>query len=138
MSRVDDPPQVPLPLPSRPTEIDLATIARQPSMSAAIALCVSLGGFENDKDFCRTFSIDPATWARIKGGDAHFPQDRLEEFFHACGNEVPLFWLADRLGYELRKKQTEVEKALAAEQAKREEVERENALLKKLLVGRAV
>lgn len=90
MNRVDDPLQLPLALPAEPKQIDLATIQRQPSMTAAIALCVSLGGFDNDKDFCRRFGLDPGTWARIKSGDAHFPHDRLGELFSVCGNDVPL------------------------------------------------
>jgi hypothetical protein len=99
-------------LPREMQVVDLATIRRQPTMTKAIVLCADLGGFESDKDFCRDLDIDPSVWARIKDGERCFPQDQYERLFEACGNEAPLMWLADRRGYLLTPKETEMERRL--------------------------
>lgn len=116
--------------------LDVEQIRRQPTMGKAIILCADLGGFENDKDFCRNISIDPATWARIKSGEANFPHEKYPELFDRCGNEAPLIWLADRRGYSLTPLESEMEKRLRIEREGREKAEAENRLLKGLLVGR--
>lgn len=117
-------------------ETDLEAIRRQPSMTRAITLCADLGGFENDKDFCRAIGLDQTSWARIQNAERSFPQDRYEALFDACGNEAPLIWLADRRGYLLTPRETEMEKRLRAEREAREKAEAENRLLRGLLVGR--
>jgi hypothetical protein len=118
--------------------LDIEQVRRQPSMTKAIALTVAIGGFQNDKDFCRRISIDPAVWARIKNGEAHFPQDRYEDLFDECGNEAPLIWLADRRGYSLTPLESEMERRERIQRERAEKLEAENALLKGLLVGKAV
>lgn len=130
--------QVELPLPRSMQEVDLDSIRRQPSMTRAIALCADLGGFENDKDFCRAVDLDQTVWVRIKDAERSFPQDRYEALFDACGNEAPLIWLADRRGYLLTPRETEMEKRLRAEREAREKAEAENRLLRGLLVGRQI
>lgn len=104
-----------LPLPREMQVIDLATVQRLATMTKAIALCADLGGFENDKDFCREMEVDPAVWSQIQTGARYFPQDKYERLFEACGNEAPLLWLADRRGYVLVPKKTEMERRLAIE-----------------------
>lgn len=108
-----------LPLPREMQEVDQATIERLASMSKALVLCADMGGFENDKDFCREMDIDPATWSQIQTGARYFPHDRYERLFEACANEVPLHWLASRRGYVLVPKQTEMERRLAVEREAR-------------------
>ena len=51
-------------------------------------------------------------------------------------NEVPLIWLADRMGYSLTPKETETQRLLRIEREKAQRVEEENRLLRKLLIGR--
>lgn len=136
MSHVDR--QMPLALPHAMQVIDIETVRRQPSMTKAIVTCVDLGGFSNEKDFCRTVGIDPATWSRIKSGDAHFPHESFGALFDACDNELPLLWLADRRGYVLTPKETELERQLRLEREARAKVEAERDLLRGLLIGRSV
>lgn len=108
-----------LPLPREMQVVDLPAVRRLATMTKAIALCADLGGFENDKDFCRELEIDAPTWSQIQTGARYFPQDKYERLFEACGNEVPLQWLADRRGYVLVPKQTEMERRLAVEREAR-------------------
>lgn len=119
-------------------EVDLEAVRRQPSMTRALMLCSDLGGFENDKDFCRHLDLDPSVWTRIKSGDANFPHDRYETLFDACGNETPLIWLADRRGYLLTPKESELERRLRLEKERADGLAKENGLLKGLITGKAV
>jgi hypothetical protein len=111
-------------------------VRRQPSMTKAITLCADLAGFVNDKDLCRVLEIDQPVWARIKSGQANFPQDKLLDLMDEAGNEVPLIWLADRRGYLLTPKESELEKRLRAEREARVKAEEENKLLRDLIQGR--
>lgn len=121
----------------RPTEIDLDTVRRQPSMTRAIVLMADVAGFRSEKDLCRRLDLDPGVWSRIKAGEAHFPHDRFELAFDECRNEVPLVWLADRRGYLLTPKETELERRLRVERDRGAELEKENKLLRALIQGRA-
>lgn len=111
---VDDP-QIPLRLQRAPQVVDLALVMAQPSLLAAIKLCISLAGFEADKQVYRPLGIDAGHWTRILRGEAHFPVDKLGDLMDLCGNEVPLLWLVHARGYDashLRKRETETERAL--------------------------
>ena len=112
-------------------------IAAQPSMTAAIRLCQQLSGLE-DKELVGKCGIvgDTAQWSRIvKSGQHFFPQDKFTQFMQACGNEAPLLWMARKMGYGLVRLESETEIMWRLEREKREEVEKENALLKKILKG---
>lgn len=135
MAHVDDRTR-PLPFARPAQDVDLASVRRQPSMTRAINLCADLGGFENDKDFCRHMDLDPTSWSQIMSGQRYFPQDRYERLFDACGNEAPLIWLADRRGYVLVPKESEYERRLRQERERAQKLAEENALLKGLLTGR--
>lgn len=127
-----------LPIKSPMEAVEDAVIRRQPTMTAAILLCQQLAGVE-DKELCGKHGIvpDPAVWSRIKVGAANFPQDRLPEFMDFCGNEAPLLWLARRRGYLLTPMETELERRLRIGEEERERLQRENALLRDLLQGKA-
>jgi len=110
-----DGPQIPLRLARAAQAVDPVLVIAQPSLLAAIKLCISLGGFEADKQVYGALNIDPSHWTRITRGDAHFPVDKLTELMDLCGNEAPLIWLAHSRGYDansLRKRETETERAL--------------------------
>lgn len=115
--------QVDLPLPREMQDVDIEVIRRQPTMTAAIKLCISLSGFPSDKAVYMELGIDKGHWTRIMKGEAHFPQEKYEALMDLCGNEVPLIWLADRRGYELNPLQSKLEKELAEERAEREALE---------------
>ncbi|MCG7945832.1 MAG: hypothetical protein N0C84_05740 [Candidatus Thiodiazotropha taylori] len=114
--------QIDLPLARDMQPVDIEVIRKQPSLSAAIKLCISLSGFDSEKQIYMTLGIDAGHWTRISKGDAHFPQDKLEPLMDLCGNEVPLIWLANRRGYELKQLQSEVEKELEKERREKEEI----------------
>lgn len=128
--------QLALKLPRQPVTVDVETIRRQPTMTQAIVLASSLAGLKNDKDQARAIGLDQTTWSLIKKGERAFPHDGYEEMFDEFGNEVPLIWLADRRGYLLTPKESELEKRLRAEREARVKAEEENKLLRDLIQGR--
>lgn len=127
-----------LPLKFAMQDVDISVIRRQPNMTQAIVLCASLAGFKNDKPLCDKLDIDPGQWARIKNNQSHFPHEKYERVMDVCSNEVPLIWLADRRGYDLMPQETELQRQLRVERDKNDEFAKENALLRNLLVGRAL
>lgn len=127
-----------LPLPREMQAVDLATVQRCASMTKAISVCADLGGFENDKDFCRELDIDPTTWSQIQNGARFFPQDKYERLFETCGNELPLLWLSDRRGYVLTPKETEMERRLRVSNEALAEERKKTAVLLAALQGRAL
>lgn len=107
--------QMPLKLVRSAQVVDPALVIAQPSLLAAIKLCISLGGFEADKQVYSALDIDASHWTRIHRGEAHFPVDKLTALMDLCGNEAPLIWLTHSRGYDiasLRKRETETERAL--------------------------
>lgn len=111
---VDDP-QASLRLVRAAQAIDPKLVTAQPSLLAAIKLCISLGGFQADKQVYSALDIDAGHWSRILRSDAHFPVDKLTDLMDLCGNEAPLIWLTHSRGYDaasLRKRETETERSL--------------------------
>lgn len=107
--------QLPLKLARVSQALDASLVTAQPSLLAAIKLCISLGGFEGDKQVYSALGIDASHWTRIHRGEAHFPVDKLCALMDLCGNEAPLIWLTHNRGYDpasLRKRETETECAL--------------------------
>lgn len=111
-------------------------VEQQKSLLAAINLCVLLSGLD-DKEVCSSLEIQPAQWSRIQNGDAHFPPNKLNDLMDLCGNEAPLLWLANARGYGLHLLKSEAERQRDEAQAELAAKERENALLRKLLMGKA-
>lgn len=111
-------------------------VIQQPSLSAAIAMCVQLSGLA-EKEVYLTLGIDAGHWTRVMKGDAHFPVNKLNGLMDLCGNEAPLMWLANSRGYGLVVLKTEAERrAEEAEHALREE-RMKVKLLTDLLQGKA-
>ncbi len=115
----DDPHQLEMPVAQPMQAVDFALVAKQSSMSKALALCQSLSGLDD-------------AWSRIMGPSKHnFPHDKLNVFMDIAGNEAPLLWLAYSRGYDLhsmhkRESETERENRLLKE---------ENAALRRVLMG---
>jgi hypothetical protein len=125
--------------------VDHHLIQQQPTLLAAVKLCISLGGFEADKEVYTPLGIDAGHWTRIMRGEAHFPIDKLPALMDLCGNEAPLLWLLDARGYDLhsvrpRESETQRELRLANERIAMMEAERraERNLLSEVLAGRPV
>jgi len=129
--------QAELALVRRPDRADLpiGTVMRRKDFLGAINLCIEISGLD-DKEIYLELGIDAAQWSRIRKGDAHFPPNKLQSLMTVCRNEVPLVWLARSYGYELVQIETETQRQLNAERARREEVEHENRLMRELLQGK--
>lgn len=113
MTRLADPQQASLRLPRPLQHIDHALVLAQPTLLAAIKLCISAAGFERDKQVCGELEIDAGHWSRILTGQAHFPVDKLPALMDFCGNEAPLLWLVHNRKYDLtqlRRRETEYER----------------------------
>lgn len=135
--------QMALELPRKPQAIDPRLVVQQPSLLAAVKLCISMGGFDADKEVYLPLGIDAGHWSRIHRGEAHFPLDKLCALMDLCANEAPLMWLLEKRGYDLsslRRQESETETALrlANERIERLEAERraERNLLSEILAGR--
>ena len=129
-----------LPLRSPMRLVDESILAPIRNMTQAIQQCKLLGGFDDDKPLCAKLGIDDGQWSRIMNinstNRAHFPHEKYELLFDVCGNEVPLFWLAYRRGYELRQKETELEKQLHERDARIKALEDRLGYAESLLRGR--
>jgi|WetSurMetagenome_2_1015567.scaffolds.fasta_scaffold448954_1 hypothetical protein len=108
-----------------PKRADIAdeVVAVQPSLTAAINLCISASGLE-DKEIYIPLKIDPVHWTRIRQGKAHFPVDQFERLMLLCGNDVPLRWLARCRGFDLMPRQDYKDKKL-------HDLEQQNQALRK-------
>lgn len=135
-----DAPQIPLRLARVPQHVDPDLVLAQPTLLGAIKLCVSLGGFDGDKEVYGDLGIDAGHWSRITRGEAHFPVDKLSALMDLCGNEAPLIWLTHARGYDprsLRKLESETERALREEREALKREREKTALLTELLQGKA-
>lgn len=139
---VDDPQRL-LRLRRGAQQVDLGLVLAQPSLLAAIKLCITAAGFECEKVVYGELDIDAGHWSRIMRGEAHFPTGQLAPLMKLCGNDAPLFWLLAAQGYDptsVRRSEDEKDRKLreAEERLARLEAEREaeHKLLAKLL-GRA-
>lgn len=95
--------------------VDPKLIRQQGTLLAAIKLCISMAGFDSDKEVYMPLGIDAGHWSRICKGEAHFPIDKLPALMDLCGNEAPMLWLIEARGYEmgsLRRKESETETKL--------------------------
>jgi hypothetical protein len=132
-------PQIPLRLIRERQDVDPALVIAQPTLLGAIKLCISIAGFDVDKQVHKDLDIDAGHWSRIVNGAAHFPVDKLTALMDLCGNEAPLIWLTNARGYDprsLRKLETETERALREEREALKREREKTALLTELLQGR--
>src|SRR5690242_14542060 len=116
-------PQIPLRLVRERQDVDPTLVIAQPTLLGAIKLCISIAGFDADKEVYRDLDIDKGHWSRITHGEAHFPVDKLTALMDLCGNEAPLIWLTNARGYDprsLRKLESETERMLREEREKNE------------------
>ncbi len=116
-----------------PTEL----VFRQPSLLAAINLCISASGLE-DKEIYMALEIDPGHWTRMRKGDAHFPTNKLDELMDLCGNEAPLEWLANKRGKALVTLKSELERQLEEMQVALKDERTRSKILAEALNSRVV
>ena len=124
-------PQLSLDVRPHMRDIDIGIVAAQPTLLAAIKLCITIRGFQAEKQVYSALGIDAGHWSRITRGEAHFPVDKLCELMDLCENEAPLLWLLMRREYDigsLRRTESETERKLRLAQE-------ENTALRRLLMG---
>lgn len=122
--------------------IDPQLIYRQPTFTKALHLCQTLSG-KDDQQFYGSKGVvkDQAQWSRIMGqaGSANFPQDKLNVFMDAAGNEAPMLWLLHSRGYDitiLRHVETETERRLRLAEERADQAEMKVRVLTEALHGR--
>lgn len=139
MTAVDDR-QIPLRMARAAHDVDPVLVLAQPTLLGAIKLCISVAGFESDKEVYGALGIDAGHWSRIHRGEAHFPVDKLSTLMDLCGNEAPLLWLVHARGYDtaaLRKRETEMERRVRELEEKLEVERTRSRVLVEALSGRA-
>lgn len=109
--------------------VPIEMIRRRPTFIRAVQLAMDVSNLE-DKEIYGELDLDSAAFSRIRKGMAWLPQDeRLGRFFDVIHNEIPLIWLAESRGYDW----STIRKHRSATERRLEEVERENADLRRLL-----
>ena len=121
---------------AQPADVPLPLVTQRKTFLAAINLCIDLSGLE-DKEIYLPLGIDAGHFSNLRKGRGHFPPDRINDLMDLCGNEVPLIWLAHSRGKGLVVLQSESERIAAELAAQLAEANRENALLRNLLQGKA-
>ena len=102
------------------------------SFKEALKLSKTFSGLD-DKQICYRLGIDPGQWSRIWSGQAHFPEEKLEEFIRLCGNLIPLRWLALKFGYGLHPLRSALELELDKERQGKEELQKRLVYFEELI-----
>lgn len=123
-------------LPRQPAPLEEDYIATRKSILHGFISSADLGGLD-DKQAAAGAGMDPATWSRFKQGDVGIKPANFMSFRQQTGNDLALARWAWECGYVLTHRETELERQLRVEREHSQAVEAENALLKKLLQGRA-
>jgi len=100
-------------------------IARLKSFGAAMELCATAAGIDLDKDAQLALGVDKGQFSRWKNGGEGIKEDRLYQLMDYCNNDIPLFYLNYRRGYDianLRKRESELEKQLRLEREENEKL----------------
>ena len=95
-----------------PVEVSTAEIARKPTLGKAIELCAELGPL-CPKALQDKLGVDKAQWSRWISGQEGIKWERLHKLIGLCGNDVPVLWMIQALGYDLtamRKVETTLER----------------------------
>lgn len=120
----------------RVVQIEDDIVMRQPNITRAIVVCADMAGLE-DKQAASAAGLDPASWSKVKSGQAYFPQTRYTGFQQRCGNWLPLQWMARDAGFKLVRLESEMERQARTNLERAEKAEAENALLRNLIQGKA-
>lgn len=126
-----------LPLCRKPekTTVPLELVLRQPSLAAAVALCVQVSGLE-EKELYLALGIDAGHWTRIMKSEAHFPLNKLNDLCDLCGNEAPLTWWAHSRGFGLVLLKSEAERRCEEAEKRAKEAEDKLKFLTQVMQGR--
>ena len=117
-------------------------IRSRKSSGAAFTLACDTSGLEDKEIYSSIISkrtgkpIDAGYFSNMKKGEATPNGDDIEQFCQRVGNRIYPEWIAYTVGCTLLEIETETHRQLKAEQSRREDAEKENALLRSLLAGK--
>lgn len=120
---------------AEPNEVPIEMIRRQRTAAAAFCLACQSSGLE-DKEIYGALRLDAGYFSRIKKGEATLQGDLIQPFCEVVGNRIYVEWHAYQVGCQLVVIQSEAERMLEAERARRTQAEHENRLMRELLAGR--
>lgn len=106
-------------------------IARQPTLTGAIALGAAAAGLEMEKELHIPLGIDAGTWSRMRSGTAGYQWKHLDGLCDLIGSDAPVLWMLHQRGYDLhslRKRETETERELREARERIAELEREREI----------
>jgi hypothetical protein len=134
-----DSPQTSLNLKGPKSEVRPEDVARQHTLSGALALAATAAGLDLEKEVHIPLGIDAGHWTRMRSGAAGIQWDKLEAICDLCGNDAPILWMLYQRGYDLnslRKRETETERALREAHEALEQERMKNRVLVEALSGR--
>lgn len=118
-----------------PVDVQPAEVMRKRTLAEAVALCAELGGLHLDKQISDVMGVkDKGQFSRMMAGTEGIKWCRLKALMQACGNEVPLLWMAHDCNFDIasmHKVQTETER-------QNKLLREENAALRRVLLGGGV
>jgi hypothetical protein len=85
----------------KPVEIDMAIVKKCEARHQAIQMCFNLSGVTLDT-LAERLGVNKGTLSKVVRGRAPMPlRVSLIDYMRACGNILPLQWMAWKSGYQL-------------------------------------
>jgi len=113
-------------------------IARQPSLSGALAIGAAAAGLDLEKEVHLPLGIDAGHWTRMRSGAAGIQWEKLEAICDLYGNDAPILWMLHRRGWDLnslRKLETETERQLREAREEISQLKHDKRVLAEALWG---
>lgn len=137
MTALDVQPELKLVRAAESVAVPIEMIRAKKTAGAAFTLACDASGLD-DKEIYLALEIDAGYFSRMKKGTATLDPDILLEFCRVVGNTIYPEWIAYQVGCGLVMLKSEAERIAEAAVARAEKAEEQVAMLKGLLVGRAV
>lgn len=85
----------------KPVEIDMSIVKKCEAKNQSVAMCFNLSGITLDT-LAERLGVNKGTLSKVVRGRAPMPlRVSLIDYMRACGNLLPLQWLAWKSGYQL-------------------------------------
>lgn len=118
------------------THVRPEDIARQPSLSGALALGAAAAGLDLEKEVHVPLGIDAGQWSRMRNGTAGWDWKKIRAVCDLFGNDALILWMLYQRGYDLhslRKRETETERKLREAEERIARLEHEREVERRLL-----
>lgn len=120
--------------PNLRVELPAGIVQRLRDGRHAVEQCFNLSCLD-PKQVYGPLGINQATFSKIISGQAFLDPNLRLSFMQLCGNELPLLYEADRLGFELRAKRTPLERQLQEKEQEIADLTKTVELLTNLVRG---